>query len=659
MATLEQLEAGLRAADSAGNEADARRFAIEIAKLRRQQAAPTASQMQPTPQQQSGSFIDPLMQGLTFGWSDELGGLGARLGAMAAGASPERQSQVAAEEIERQRQALSQFGQRNPLTSMGLQLAGSIPSSVALGIGQTPLRMMELGAAGGALAGMGAAEDNKALGGALGGVAGGLLAGAVPAAINLAQRATAAGKGALAPLYERWMQEPQTRAGNITANLLQAGGVTPAALRSRARQIGPQATVAEAAGPAGVVMGQGVIGADKTGKAKLLAEREFGKRTPGMSNRLRQSVAETTGVTQRLQPTLDAVRQRQQAIARPMYERAYSQEIPLTDTLKSILKRGPAQSAFQAAKEAAETVGDELPPLFKLNDIGEWEKAGVMPDMRAWDRIKQGIDRLIDNETDAVTGRLSPKGRDLTILKRQLVDELDQINPVYREARMLFAGDEALQNAMRTGEKFLGMKTRQVHSAIGDMNNSEREAFLVGAVEAIREKIGGAKAGQMRSFNFLESDNAMEKLRAIFPAGRQGDIAIARLKRSIGNERLLNETITDLLRGSQTHLRDKAEQILGKASGIPTSTEMFTSPVRGAAGRMMQSAANAIGRERQATLEQLSKMLFEPGMVEPVIAELQRRGIPKEAMFNYINSLSKGSAALSPAAGLGLGGMVQ
>ena len=263
-----------------------------------------------------GSFIDPVMQGLTMGWSDELGGLGARLGALAAGAPEGRRDAAAQREMQRQREQLSAYRDENPWTSAGLEIGGSLISGGPLARGaKTGWELARQGIGLGALAGMGSADEEKELGALMGGAAGGLFAGAIPAAAYLGRKGGNLVADTAKSVMERMNTAPQTRAGRIMADQFTAAGLSPAQLRSSQRQLGPQATMVEVAGEPGIAMGQALIKADPTGTARQVAARELGSRTPGTSGRLRGLVAKTTGVSERLQPTLDAVRSRQKEIA--------------------------------------------------------------------------------------------------------------------------------------------------------------------------------------------------------------------------------------------------------------------------------------------------------------------------------------------------------
>lgn len=644
MPTEQQYFEALNKADESGDTEAANYFAGRIREIRQRR-------------QRSGSYLDALLQGATLGWSDELGGIGAKLGSWMAGADPERTEQARQQEVAQQRAGLTALRERDPVGSFAAEVVGSIPTAFGgLGAVQRGLQFMRpaaqmvtTGVLEGGITGAGAANEDRGTGAAVGAGMGGILAGALPAVGYGVQR----GWKALDPLRRRLTEEPTTTAARVLSENLQAGGVSPAMLRSRQRQLGPQATIADIAGSAGVTLGQMAIQADPA-NSLLRARRVLEPRGIGSTRRLREEVAQATGITDRLQPSLDAVRERQQAIAAQTYARANAHEIPLTDKLKGLLARPPMRRAFEEAKEAAATRGEELPPLFKMDELGDWEQTGVLPDMPAWQRMKEGVDRLIESEVDPITGRMSSKGRDLSMMKDELLEELDDINPDYRQARNLFAGDEALQNAMRRGEQFLTMKTRDVEQAVRGMSDSEREGFLTGAVEAIREKMGRAREGEIGEFRFLETTNTREKLRKMFPAGREGDRQLAQLMRTLRRERTFATTRQQLIGNSQTALREAARRAAESGVAVPTSAEIISNPVRGTIQAGIQKAGRALSTISDKSMEELGRLVLDPNNVEAVISEMQRRGVPQEEIIRFVNRYSQGSAMAAPAATLGI-----
>ncbi len=623
----------------------------------------TDAESQP-PEPPRGTFFDPLLQGFTLGFAEELGGAGAQIGRLLAGAPYERAKRAGQQEIERQRERLSEVRERARWTSLGAEITGAMATGAPLarglmaGFGRLGLggisSPVATAATEGAIAGAGAADEERLAGAVVGGSLGAGVAGALP----LVGAVGRYGVEKASPLARKMFEGPQTAAGRVLGEYVTGAGETPARLLARQRQLGPEATFADIAGPSGQTLGQGVIQEDISGQALTTARREMAKRAAGSSKRLQTDLRDITGIEQRLQPTLDNTREIQKAAAAPLYNQAYQADISLTPKLKNLLNRPPMQKAWNEARDAAATRGEELPPFFQLDEFGDWQQADVMPDMQAWDRMKQGIDRMIERETDTITGRVSPAGRDLSILKRELVTELDEINPAYRDARQVFAGGEALQNAMRDGERFLNMKTREVTSAVKDMTNSEKEGFLVGAMEAIREKMGRARSGEIGEFRFLEQANTKEKLRAIFPEGRKGDKQLAQLMRMLDRERTFASTQGALVGGSQTAMRHAAGQAVKSGVALPTTLEALTSPGRALIQSGMQGASEAVSGLGRETIGKLSGMLFDPEQTSRAIAEMQKAGIPDVLMSDIMARYARGGAMISPLLGLGAGEMM-
>jgi hypothetical protein len=131
-----------------------------------------------------GSILDPILQGATFGFSDELGGFGSQLGKFAA--TGEWDSDQYEKGRDEQRRNLEDFAYRNPKTALAAEIAGSIGTgglasaagkqigaramAAAPGVAQRLLNAPKLlqktlgasatGATEGALYGAGAADEN-------------------------------------------------------------------------------------------------------------------------------------------------------------------------------------------------------------------------------------------------------------------------------------------------------------------------------------------------------------------------------------------------------------------------------------------------------------------------------------------------------------------
>ncbi len=617
-------------------------------------AAPVEGEVQPR-----GSFLDPIMQGLTLGASDELAGIGGRLGAALAGAPAERVEAAGQAELEASRARLADIRTRSPWLSLLNEVSGGMATGAPLARGLTgafqAARMgpitapIAAAATEGGLAGTMAADENRLAGGLLGATLGGGTAGAMPL--------IGGGLGILGrqiePFTRKITESPPTTASRMLSETLTQAGETPERLMARAQRLGPEATMTDVAGPAGQFLGQGVVGADKTGRASVMARELMERRGAGSTDRLRRDIQNITGVKGRALESIGALASEQKAKAAPFYQAAYAQEIPLTNTLKNILNRPAARDAFESVKRAAANRGEDLPPWFKLDDFGQWEQQGVMPDMRAWDRMKKGIDRLINKQQDPVTGKFTDEGRDLIKLKNDLTNELDAINRPYAQARQLWSDDEGVIQAVRSGKKFLTTETEAAQEIIDGLTESERRGYLIGAMDAIREKMGRARSGEIGEFRFLEATNAREKLESLL-GKEQAQAMMDTLKR----ERTFATTQGLLIGGSQTGPREAARQAMASGTAMPTTVEALMTPGRSLANLTLQGAGRELGDVSQRAISELAELMLDPNRVQDAIAEMQRRGIPQQQISDIMARYARGGAMVAPVLGLGAGEMV-
>jgi hypothetical protein len=165
------------------------------------------------------SLLDPFVQGVTFGWGDELrgavqGGIGALQG--------KDFGDVYARTIDESRNALDHERRVNPIGSLAAEVAGAIPTGMGLGgqiagrgatLGARALSGAGVGAAQGAAYGAGAAEDDERLpGAALGLVTGGAIGAAAPYVGAAARRLVT--------------PAPASASQNAAARVMQQEGVT-------------------------------------------------------------------------------------------------------------------------------------------------------------------------------------------------------------------------------------------------------------------------------------------------------------------------------------------------------------------------------------------------------------------------------------------------
>jgi len=217
------------------------------------------------------------------------------------------------------------------------------------------------------------------------------------------------------------------------------------------------------------------------------------------------------------QQTVDDLVRSRESAARPLYQRLRAMTVTVDDDLSSIINASRDLGALGEAR----TMATALRQRFTLEDVPT--ASGMPVGMADLDMVKRGLDQLIRKETDAVTGKVSPKGMAYQSLMVDLRNKLDDmtIDPqtgqsVYKAARDAFAGPSKLKDAAEIGRKaFAPDKNFAIREAIADMSESEIMAMRVGLMQAIREKAGD-QAGQTWLMNNWKNPSVREKIQLAF-----------------------------------------------------------------------------------------------------------------------------------------------
>jgi hypothetical protein len=451
-------------------------------------------------------------QAVSFGFGDEIAGA---LGA----------------DKERYRSTIDQFTKEYPKSA----LLGTVSGSALLPFGAGKLAAQSpwtaaatTGAITGALQGAGDATTlentpNEASRGALfGGIAG-------PAILGMAKPVGSAAS-ALATKIPYF--------GDDIANLVARKNVARAFERDstdaqqvgrRMVQIGPEARVGDAAGESTRNLLD--LNANLPGKTATDLESTIRGRIATRPDRMDSMVYAVNGGYGRAKGLETALTQQQSQIASPLYQKAHAMDVAPTSNLVRDLEAARKLGAFSEAEKRALANPDNGP--FTLDAAQQVLGKGKIA-VRDIDHIKQGIDSLIETNTDAVTGKVSGYGRDLVKLKNRILSEVDGAVPDYKAAREAYAGPAAMKTAITKGKAFWNEGAESLGDTIAGMTQSEQQAFRVGASEALREKVG-SQSGQTQLLNLWKDRNLREKMRALLGS----DVKYSEVEAMIGNEATL------------------------------------------------------------------------------------------------------------------------
>lgn len=578
-------------------------------------------------------------QGVSFGLLDEL-------------EAAVRTGAISGPEYERQRNLLreqqKQFGQDAPIIKTGLEIGGSLiaplgmarqisrlaPATQSAVIGETLLgqagRSAAIGSATGAASGYGFAEEDAGSEALVGGIFGGVLGGSVPLVVDKA--------GSLIKnvLNSAGIGDQETAASKMLANYLKKDNLTPLEAQQaldELRRIGvPNPVLADLGKSLNDLAYSAYV---VQSGAKGRTESFLVNRMIDQPNDIVQGLVEKAGLAKNVNgfEYKQALTDNQAQKARLSYPQAYSKDISAAP-FRTYVDRPVFQKAYEEAVKRAAVYGKTLPDLSEIRN-SQFVPTDILH------QIKIGLDRVVDAETDALTGKVSGYGTDVIKVKNEFNDIIKNLNKDYAKANEEFADSARIEKAFKMGEKYQKLDPKEAAFEIKKLNSDEKEAFRLGVIADVNSRLGNFKGGDF-SKQIFKSENQKLLLRNAFP-NQASYTEFSQYVKGLGQQNITKQRV---LGGSRTDenraVRDEASLLGSVAQGAATGDVMGL--VR-AGGQALLSRARGISSE---TSEALQKRLFSVDPIEQsaILAELNRR------MMRPKTGLLTGAAAVGSATGI-------
>lgn len=461
---------------------------------------------------------------------------------------------------------------------------------------------------------------------AVGSVVGGTLGSVIPAA-------GAAFRGVFS--------SPTTRAQNRALDVLGEQGITPeqaAAEYARRQAQGVKPEILADIYPGGAVASESRRVLNVPGANRGEITEQLVGRMDEQGPRVAQAFERATGTNQKFFTVLDDLEKTRKVDAKPFYDAAYTTPAR-TKTIDELILRAP-DNAFEEAQRAARYEGLVFPNLVAQNKDGARTIVGDYT-VKDVDLVKRGLDRIIENNTDAITGKANSEARRATTLKNAIVGEVDKLSPEYAQARSAWAGPSAVMEAMRAGQRLFNERAEITARDIAKLGQSEKEGFLIGALDAVSQRIGRKIEGQDVTGAF-RSGNAKTQIEAALSAtGKKPDEVKAitnALFADIEREAAMANTNRQLRAISQTAPLQAEEQAFREGMKVSSGflRDMQTGGLSGGLAGLLQRGGDrlAVGLTEQGaqrTNAELGRLLFPNTQqgVEQAMSELTRRALQR------------------------------
>lgn len=504
---------------------------------------------------------------------------------------------------------------------------------------------------------------------ALGGLTGGLAGAAVPAVTQ--------GAGMLFDKVANriGMASPEAVANSsVYKALVGRDSLVPEALQQTLAQFPDKpVTVADLAGDknsATMRLARSVLDRPGEGSAtvnKILSERDLG--TPvngpydmftqgGAADRITGDIKTALGSDDAFKTSQDLLAQRSTASA-PLYQKAFDVGPKWTPRLQQFLNDPVMRSGLNKGIQIQrlESVADGVPFDPKAYGITGFNEAGDpiisgTPNMRLLDAGKRGLDAIIGENRNDLTGKLSDFGRAVNRFRGSYVNHLDELNPHYAAARSAFSGPSASLDALNLGQKIFTTAPDQIPGALSSLSPENQNMFRIGVQKALIGKVQNTTDGA----NEVRALFGKPSLRNAISAAFEDPAALKKLSQSLGIENRMVQT-NQLGAGSRTlpsamDQHDLAGEMI-HATGNAASHGVGHNPI-GAAMQFVTPFIKRIGSGiNEEASSRIANMLLNPEQAGPTLQMLQ--SLPADTQRQLLAKALMVTPAVTRASGISAG----
>ena len=490
---------------------------------------------------------------------------------------------------------------------------------------------------------------------AVGGVVGG--------ALGTAAKAAGAGVRALGNYLAReYPENVMTQAVQAVLRRLNqdaAAGAAPSAtdmidLINAASAKGKPMTAADLGGKNVERLAGQTYRAGGTGSAAI--DKFLDERDAGAAQRLGSDIAKYVKSGGSMYNTTEALLKVRSANGKPLWDQVRAMPGVWSERLKQFLDAPVIREGLTRGQELdkLEALAEGRPVEANIGITRDAEGNMVMsraPSMRELHMAKMGLDAMIADERNEITGRLSARGVALEKVREAYIAEIDSLDKqgIYKAARAAWQGPSKSLDAIRAGRGVFANSPEENAAEFAKMSPSDQEFYRVGVADILREKLAKTGVSGDEAKSLIKNPWTRDQLRPIFRSEKQFED----FTNAVASESRMFRTNAAVRRGST------AEQ-LAEDSGADAERLMFTAKMAKnvATGNWPTAIKDAWFKWRDlglkpnpAVTEQIAKLLFATPTNQQGAVALDRLA-GRVALPSPINQLAGAANAIGEAGGV-------
>ena len=317
----------------------------------------------------------------------------------------------------------------------------------------------------------------------------------------------------------------------------------------------------------------------------------------------------------------------------------------------------------EAALQAANSELDAAKAAFLAAPKSSEVQAQNAYTTQSLDYVKRGIDDILEPQRNPFTGKLNldEGGRAINNVQRTLINEVDTLNPAYRQARDAYAGFARQAEALRTGHEVLPKGTlpqRDFDAILSRADEATLPEYQRGFATNMADVVDRQRLSSNPYNAIYGSTTQKGKVAALFPEGAEKFDRLYNLEGTmadtrhaiLGNSRTQKNAMDDQLFQNDAvgPIVDAGIEALS-GGGVPGATGLIGKAARYAADRKNIGLFNA---QKKAT--EMAPALFDTNP-QSVLDYLDRLARERAEMELRRNAYARTGALLGlPGAAIGV-----
>lgn len=378
------------------------------------------------------------------------------------------------------------------------------------------------------------------------------------------------------------------------------------------------------------------------GESRGMAESFFIPRDEAAAKRLAADIDKYVSSGQSMREASEALLTSRSAAARPLYADTDKLQGIWSPRLQEFLDnpdvaRGMARG-YHIERLNSLAEGRPFDPTMMGVDLDQEGNIHLLrsPNMRVLDMGKQGLDAMIGEHRNELTGKLDSMGVALDRVRKAYVAELDGLDKsgTYKRAREAWGGYSASLDAIRAGRQAFSQSPEENAAMLGKMTAGDKEFSRIGLANLLRERLGKAGFNSDESRALIRNPWMRDQMRPFF----KSDEEFNKFVDAVSAENVMAKTKNELLRGSQTAERlaeDQDEGASKMAGGARIAKSLFEGRFFSAVSEMWRLHRDVSRKPDPALNEAIAKILFSPDISQTEIGQRLLK-VPEGQTGNYL-----------------------